>query len=302
MITIIITSYDEPNATIKAIQSVLSQDYEGEKQIIVAEPFEDNIWEFEAAFPNSQIIYYQDEGKGKSHTLNFLLKKYSSNNTNDLFIFTDGDVYLEKESLKNIIEIFNDQTIGIACGRPVSDNERTTMMGYWSHLLFDEMNKTRIKLSQEKQFFEVTGYLFAMRKGIITKFESEASEDNVLPLLFWKKEYKIGYAEKAKVHVLNPTTYKDWILQKKRNIKGHIALQKLSIDAPRKNTFYGEAMRGIKLFFSYPRNPRETYWTIIAMIARLHVWILAFYETKIKKEKYKDGWREEITESTRPLD
>lgn len=303
MIHIIITSYDEPKSTIKAIQAILEQDIPQEYKIIVAEPFEDNIWEIEAAFPgNKNIEYYQDEGKGKSNTLNKLLKKYSSKNLNDIIIFTDGDVYLDDKAIKNLASVFEDSEIGIACGHPVSDNPRNTMLGYWSHLLFDEMNYTRIKLAQEKQFFEVTGYLFAMRNGVFNSFESEASEDNVLPLLFWQKGYKIGYAEDAKVHVLNPQHYKDWILQKKRNIKGHIALQRVKIKAPRKNTFLGEAKRGIRLFFSYPRNPKESFWTLTAMFARLHAWVIAYYETKIKKQKYKDGWREEITETTRPLD
>ena len=110
--------------------------------------------------------------------------------------------------------------------------------------------------------------------------------------------YKINYNENACAYVLNPKNFRDWVLQKKRNIKGHISLGKFfKDDIKRKNTMMGEAIRGLYVF-SYPRNIKEFFWGVELLFARLYIWLSAYYEVYFKKQEYKDGWREEETEST----
>ncbi|HLC58128.1 MAG TPA: glycosyltransferase family 2 protein [Candidatus Nanoarchaeia archaeon] len=303
MITIIITSYREPKSTQKAIDSFLQQNIPKPFKIIVADPFP----EIEELILNQyknhpEVEYFEDPDQGKSFALNLLLKKSWSSNPEDILIFTDGDVYTSNNSVHEILSQFKDKETGIVCGHPTTINPRTNKFGYWSHLLFDEMNKTRKALAQNKEFFEVSGYLFAMRNSIIKEFPIAASEDNVLPIMFWQQGYKVGYAEQALVYVMNPQNKQDWINQKKRNIKGHIALSSLFPDFKRrKNTMLGESLRGLKILFSYPRSIKEFFWTISLMFARLQVWRLAKQESKSRQ--YQDGWRGEAeTPTTRILD
>ncbi len=177
------------------------------------------------------------------------------------------------------------------------------MYGYWSHLLLAEMNKTRYAAHKKAEFFEMSGYLFAFRNGIMKKFPEGASEDNVIPTLFYNNGYRIAYAEEARVQVLNPQNFKDWVTQKKRNIKGHMSLDsQVKVTKQRKNTFLGEAKRGLNFVFTYAKGPKQTYWMSRLMAARLWVWGLAYYEVLVKKEEYQDGWRVEETKSTSPLD
>jgi len=301
MMHIIITSYGEPKATTRAIKAFLDQKIPDDYKIIVADPFpeiEEIILNDFKDYP--QVEYFEDPDEGKSKALNIIFDMIYSKNKNDLIISTDGDVFVGSNSVKEIVDSFKDPEIGIVCGKVASENSKEDKYGYWSHLLFDEMNSTRRKLSEKKEFLEVSGYLFAMRNGIIKKFPLHASEDNVLPLLFWKKGYKIGFVPEAEVHVLNPQNFKDWIIQKKRNIKGHIALKKIKEleGVKRKNTLFQEAFRGLKVLFFYPKNIKEFYWTVILMFARLYVWSSAIFE----KKKYSDGWRVEETKSTRMMD
>src|SRR3989338_10132599 len=172
----------------------------------------------------TDVEYFEDPDKGKSFALNLILKKIYSNNKNDIIIFTDGDVYVSENAVKEILNQFKDESIGIVCGHPVSLNPRNNKFGYWSHLLFDVFNENRKKFARNKEFFEASGYLFAIRNSIIKEFPIGASEDNVLAIMFWEKNYKVGYAENALVYVMNPGNCEDWVAQKKRNIKGHIAL------------------------------------------------------------------------------
>ena len=302
MLHIIITSYNEPNSTLEAIRRIKSQDIPIGCKIIVSDPFPEIKKLIKEKHPDIKFILDLDEGKSKA--LNRIIKKIYSENKDDIIIFTDGDVFLEDLAISSITKLFTDKKVGLACGHPISMNKKSNKFGYWSHILFNEMNKTRKKSHKNKEFFELTGYLFAMRNGIIKEFPLDASEDNVIPLLFSEKGYKIAYAEDARVLVLNPQNFKDWIIQKKRNIKGHLALSsEVKIkNKKRKNTFIGEASRGLKFVWQHADNPKHTIWITQLLLARLYVWILASYEVYIQKNNYSDGWRVEETKSTSPLD
>jgi len=297
MMHVIITAYEEPKATEQAVNALLNQETKEKFKVIVTDPFPE-VEEFIINKFSDKVEFILDEGEGKSYALNMILRRFYSENKDDILIFTDGDVYTGKTAIQFIVDGFKDPEIGVICGKPVSLNPRNNKFGFWSQLLFTEMDKTRKRLSSKKEFFEASGYLFAIRNGVLTEFPTEASEDNVIPILFWKKGYKIKYVP-AEVFVLNPQNKKDWLNQKKRNIKGHIALQKIfqSEIIGRKNTFFGEAFRGVAIFFTFPKNPKEFFWTIELMFMRLQAWKLAS-----KEKDYKDGWREEEIGSTKPLD
>ena len=303
MIHIIITSYNEPKATERAVNTFLNQNIPKPFKIIVADPFPEVKDFIKEKFSNhKEVEFYLDPGEGKSIVLNMIFEEIYSEDKNDIIISTDGDVYVNDIAIKEILDSFKDSKVGVVACHPVSINDRNNKYGYWSHLLLDEMNRTRKKSSSKEEFFELSGYLFGMRNGVIKEFPTQASEDNVIPRLFWEKGYKINYNENACAYVLNPKNFRDWVLQKKRNIKGHISLGKFfKDDIKRKNTFFGEALRGLYVF-SYPKSIKEFFWGVELLIARLYIWLSAYYEVYFKKQEYKDGWREEETESTKPLD
>jgi poly-beta-1,6-N-acetyl-D-glucosamine synthase len=292
MINIVITTYGELNSITQAVDAFLKQLPKNAK-IVVVDPFEKTRKLIEEKY-KKKVEFFLDIGEGKSTALNLVLENYYSKDKDDIFIFSDGDVFVEENTIRELLDQFKDKKIGLVCGHPVGLNKLDNMLGFWGNLAFSEMNKTRRELAKKKEFFEVSGYLFAMRNGVIRYFPTEASEDNVIPTLFWKKGYKIGYSEDAIVYVKSPEKISEWIMQKKRNIKGHLAL-KDQVDTlkSRKNTIFGEALRGIKFLFSYPNNLKEFYWYIGMALGRLYAWILAIYETKVRRKKYTDGWREE---------
>jgi len=133
-------------------------------------------------------------------------------------------------------------------------------------------------------------------------FPLETSEDSIIPYLFWKQGYKIKYAPKAEVYVINPQNWKDFKLQKIRNIKAHENLNKIAPDMPRTKSLKNEIKQGTLFALLYPRNLREVFFTIPLFATRLYIYLQAFYETKLKNKKYNDGWRKEETKSTRGMD
>lgn len=293
MIYVIITSYGEPVSTIRAVKSFLHQQIK--QKIIVVDPFPKTEFLLTAEFgDNENVEFFLDPGEGKSYALNILLEKIYSKNTDDIIILTDGDVYVSENSVQKIVDAFQDEKVGCVTGKPVSLDEKRKMFGYWSHLLFEGINNVRKELSQKENFLECSGYLFAIRNGVLQGFPLDASEDSIIPYLFFKKGYKIKYIDEAEVYVSNPSNWKEWKKQKIRNIKGHENLNKLTKDMPRTKSFFNEVKKGTFFALSYPKTVKEQYWTFLLFGARSYIYLKAFYDIKLKKKKYEDGWRAEL--------
>lgn len=301
MINIIITSYKEPKSTIRAVKAFLNQKIKQEYKIIVADPFEEVGEYLYKNVKNKNIEFFLDPGEGKSYALNLIFEQIYSENKDDIIILTDGDVYVSENSVSEILKKFEDKKIGCVTGKPVSLDNRDNKYGLWAGVVFDGVDKVRKRLSDEKKFFECSGYLFAIRNGVLTEFPLETSEDSIIPYLFWKKGYLVSYADKAEVYVKNPSNWKDWVNQKVRNIKGHENLNKIAPDMPRTKSLFNEIKEGAFFAIRQPKSAKEFLWVLELYFARLYIYFKAFKELR-KKKTYSDGWRENPTESTKTLD
>ena len=284
MISVLITSYNEPTSVGKALQAFLNQTYSGSYEILVSSP-DDATASVAMSFDSVKV--YKDKGVGKNYALNLLFKKAKG----DIVVLSDGDVFVDKDALKNLIEHFNDKTVGVVAGRPVSLNNRNTMMGYWSHVLFDAgAHMIRKKLFNAGKFIECSGYLFAFRNNIIQQIPFDVAEDSIIPYLFYRKGYKIAYAEGALVFVKNPLSLNEWVKQKKRTAKGHVNLKNHFSEFPYVKSFGNEIKYGTYAALSYPITLKEFLWTIPLFLARLFVWLSLFYDIKIKKDEFIGKW------------
>ena len=157
-------------------------------------------------------------------------------------------------------------------------------------------------MSDNKEFFECSGYLFAIRKSVILDFPMETSEDSIIPFLFWKKGFLVKYIPEAEVFVKNPDNWKDWTAQKIRNIKAHENLSKIAPDMPRTKTLWNEIKEGTFFAISQIRSFKQLFWIIQYFPARLYLYLKAFSQLR-KKAGYQDGWRgQDNIESTKTLD
>ncbi|MEK6760744.1 MAG: glycosyltransferase [Nanoarchaeota archaeon] len=301
MIDIIITSYNEPKSTLKAVNIFLNQKIESDFRVTVIDPFPEVGDFLKKNVKNKKFKFFLDPGEGKNEALSMIFQEYFSTNKNDFFILSDGDVYVSDNAVSEILKKFEDPKVGFASGKPVPVDSRENKYGYWSNLLFSGIDKVRKKLSIRKQFFQGTGYLSAIRKGIIFEVPLGSADDVLIPYLIWKKGYRVEYADMAEVYVKNPSNWKDWVNQKVRNIKGHENIKNVAPDMPRTKSFFNEIKEGFLFTLTYPKNFMERIWTIELYFARLFVYAKAFKEIRQKKA-YKDGWRETEIKSTRMLD
>jgi len=293
-ITLLITAFDEPNIR-KTIESALNQKTKYDYDIIISAPDKETLdIAKEYAKKNKNLTVIKDPGKGKSLALNLAFSKIDS----DFLILTDGDVYLNKNIVEEIITLFLDPEIGCVSGKPVPQESKTSKYGFWAHFLFDSAHKIRKQAFKSNSFIECSGYLFAFRKNRIKKIPIDVAEDTVVPYLLWQKGYKIGYAEKAEVYVKNADNWKDWLKQKTRTHKSHEKLD-MYVDTrtiPKVKTFKTES-KGIFWLVRYPENLKEFIWIQQLAISRLLTWIKYYLDTTFLKKHYRDGW--ERVESTK---
>lgn len=295
MISIVITAFKEPKTIGKAIESIINQEIIERYELYVVAPDKETL-DISKKYQkkNRRIKLFKDPGKGKSYALNLLISKLKGG----VIIFTDGDVFVSNNSIKEILEIFKDKRVGCVTGRPIPLNSRDNMFGYWSHLLCYAAHKMRLKRDKEDKFLECSGYLWAFRNNTIRKIPRETAEDTIVPYLFWKKNYKIKYAPKAEVFVKFPLNLHDFVDQKKRTAKGHEALANyVNIKKiPRMKSLKNEILESYELFI-YPKNINEVLWTFLLFPLRLYIWILVFFHYYLKKDIRVDGWQ--ATKSTK---
>jgi cellulose synthase/poly-beta-1,6-N-acetylglucosamine synthase-like glycosyltransferase len=289
MISILITAYKEANSIGKAIERFLGEDLE-EFEIIVAAPDKETLDVVKKySEKDKRIIGVEDEGAGKPAALNLLFSKAKGK----ILVLSDGDVYIEKGAVRKLVAHFKDEKVGAVSSRPVSVDDRKTMLGYWSHLLTNAgAHITRLDRVREGKFIVCSGYLFAMRNIVKKVPEDALADDAVISYMVWNKDYKIEYESEAIVYVKYPTTFSDWMLQKIRSAGGYTQLHKyFGNNFPVMRSFGREVVFGWYKALRYATTVKELYWTIILFFARLYLWINVFLKIKVMKKSFADTWK-----------
>ena len=284
MFSVIITTNQESKTLPKAIKSALGSIYYYHQQaqdfeILVVGPDQETekiVNEFSKKYPS--VRYLKDKGRGKPAALNLAFKAA----TGKILILTDGDVWINQSSIKEILQSLKKSKVGAVTGQPISINSAHNLFGYWSHFLTDAAHQMRLK----SKIFPCSGYLYAFRNIISSVPENSLAEDAVITQLIREKGYQIAYNPQAKVYVKYPDNLKDWLSQKIRSTGGYTQKQ-----SGGERNFGQEILAGIKLFFIYPKNTKEFFWTILLYLARVYLWSMIFYQLKIKKKKFANIWQ-----------
>jgi cellulose synthase/poly-beta-1,6-N-acetylglucosamine synthase-like glycosyltransferase len=292
MISIIITTFKEPKTLPRAIESILDEDIPDSELIVVAPDeetekivkiFFDRLSANNRREQNISIKYLKDKGVGKPAALNLAFKEAGG----EILVLTDGDVFIERGAIKKLLKYFTNGKVGAVSGRPVSINQRGNIFGYWSHFLTDAADYLRRKKAKIGDYLVCSGYLYAIRNIIKKIPEDTLIEDSVISQMIWQKGYEIAYEPEARVYVKYPDNFKDWIKQKIRTTGGYsqkFKIKNSKLKTPVMRSFRKEIGDGIKLLFTYPKNFKEFWWTILLYLARLYLWILILWQITFFKK------------------
>lgn len=295
MISVIITAFHEEKTIGRAIKSFLNQ--KGHDFEIIGVCPDDATANVIKSYSkiDKRVKFLRDPHKGKPSALNLAFGKARG----DIILLTDGDVYSSNNSVSELLAPFSNPKIGAVAGRPVSVSPRGTMLGFWSHILTNIAHELRVKSYKNKRFIHCTGYLYAIRKGIVHSVPNNAlADDGYISHKIFDSGYLIGYAPKAEVYVKYPDNFSDWVKQKKRSTGGYNQLKELGINDRDKRSFFWESM-GFWRVLKFSRDFREFFWSLMLLLSRLYLWILIYRDVNMNKDKLfgAHGW--ERIESTK---
>lgn len=292
-VSLIITSKNEPLLVARAIKSAgrqLSDKYDYEILVIAPDaPTRAAARQCGREFGfNLRVLSDPVKARvpGKPAALNLAFSKCSG----DYILLTDGDVYLDKYAVKNLLKKFSDPRVGIVSGRIVPVNNRSSMLGYWAHLLsFVGAHRHKVAKAREQKFFGASGYFYGLRRQAVVCLPENSLDDAVLSALVYQKGFRIAYAKNARVLVVFPTTLSDWYKQKVRNLVGNIKMRTdLNLESDR--TVTKEAREGLVGSLRYARNWREGFWTMGLLGARLFTWLRAYWISNVQKAVFMKTW------------
>lgn len=313
MVSVIITSWKEPNTIGKCIKCIADGEYSGIPklfEILQVSPDTETLDEgkrvaSELRLSSKEYIQIRDPQKGKPYALGLAIKKAKGN----VLIFTDGDTYFEKDAIKYLLQPFKDPEIFGVSGRPVSIDSRKNMMGYWGHLLSDSADvrrreKMEIVEGEEyyksgSSFFPLSGYIMATRNIDFNIPPNVLSDDAYISYHIRNLNKEIAYAPLAKCYVKYPTTLSDYYKQKVRSLGGYIQLKRFGIfkrDTQSRSICI--ELRYTLFVLKYAKNIKELLWSIYLFPIRGITWLKIYWNRLIlKKDMPKSGW--ERIESTK---
>ena len=100
MITIIITSFKEPQSVGKAIEAVLANKIKEKYELLVAAPDKETGAVIQSySRKHKQVKYFKDKGRGKANALNELFQRAKG----DILILTDGDVFMSTNAISALL-------------------------------------------------------------------------------------------------------------------------------------------------------------------------------------------------------
>jgi cellulose synthase/poly-beta-1,6-N-acetylglucosamine synthase-like glycosyltransferase len=163
-------------------------------------------------YPKVKLII-QNERKGKSSAINLFLREAK----NDLLVIESADTIPSKHAVEKLVNPLRNPLIGMTGGRPTPMDEKSTMVGFAVHLLWD-MHHQLAKYSPK------LGEMIAFRRVFKAIPPESAVDEASIEALVKQAGLQCLYVADAIVYNRGPKTLCDFIKQRKRIAIGHLWL------------------------------------------------------------------------------
>ena len=219
-ITVIIPAHNEEKYIANAIESVLSADFNGKKQIIVVDDGSiDRTYEIASKFKKNGVRVIKTRHLGKSSSLNTALR-YAKG---DIIAVIDGDSYIQKDALRMLTKELERKDVVAATGI-VKVKNRKKFICMWIHIEQLYNSLMRLLLSKIDANIVTPGPLSMYRRKELMQvggFSTKGfSEDIDVTIRLIRKGYKIGFAEGAVAETNMPYDAKGFLRQRTRFARG----------------------------------------------------------------------------------
>jgi hypothetical protein len=158
-------------------------------------------------------LLVEPQRTGKAGAINLLLRE----STEPIVVVVGGDVIFASGSLCKLLEPFVDPSVGMTGARPVPTNARTGVVGNAVHLLWDMHHE--ISLSKPK-----LGEAVAFRRVLSTIDPTTLVDEATMEHTILSKGLQLRYVPGAVVRNRGPETLREFLAQRARIYRGHLAL------------------------------------------------------------------------------
>ncbi len=218
-VTFITIAYNEEDYIKDKIENSFSIDYPSDKFeiIIVSDGSTDKTAVIAVQYQNNGIKFLKfNVRRGKASCLNDAVSAARG----ELLVFSDANVYYDKDAIRKLVRNFQDKRIGAVTGevRYVLDKNSTNQ----GEGLYEKYERfLRIKESNLYSLVGVNGAMYAIRRNLYVPLKKDIITDDFLVALnIIAKGYRIAYEPDAKGIEMILTSAKDEFRRKVRIIAG----------------------------------------------------------------------------------
>jgi cellulose synthase/poly-beta-1,6-N-acetylglucosamine synthase-like glycosyltransferase len=217
LISVVVPAYNEEEMVGKCIESLLTQDYKGQMEIIVVnDGSTDDTLEIIKKYPVTLIDLKENAGKANALNRGIEFAK------GEIIIFTDSDSFMAKEAISAVIRRFNfDSDIKMVAGNVrINDAGKKGLVTQYQRIEYKlEQELTRHLQSLTGQILVSPGPITAVRRDVLdeVKFSDKTVvEDADFTVNVLKRKMKAVQETNAVVYTNAPETIKAWHKQRKR--------------------------------------------------------------------------------------
>lgn len=195
-ITLFVAAYNEKDYVDEKIKNALELDYPKEKihHLWVTDGSNDGTPEYLKKY-NFVKVLHKDQRNGKIAAMNRGMKYVET----PIVIFSDGNTLLSKDSIKKIVEKFENPIVGCVAGeKKISEKNKDDAASsgegmYWKYESYIKKMDSELNSS-----IGAAGELFAIRTQLFEEVEGDTLVDDfIISLRIAMKGYKVKYAPGA---------------------------------------------------------------------------------------------------------
>jgi cellulose synthase/poly-beta-1,6-N-acetylglucosamine synthase-like glycosyltransferase len=204
-VTILIAAYNEERDIEKTIKNKLDLDHPKEKLeiIVISDGSTDKTDEIVRRYEGEAVrLIRQEPRAGKTSALNMAVPLAKG----EIIAFSDANSLWQKSALLNLVQNFNDPSVGYVSGKMVYTNPDGSMVGDGCTAYMKYENQLREFETRIGSVVGVDGGIDAIRKNLYQHMNPDQLPDFVLPLKVVQQGYRVVYEPEA---ILREASLKD---------------------------------------------------------------------------------------------
>ncbi|MFI8622107.1 glycosyltransferase [Marinomonas sp. NPDC078689] len=195
-IAIVVPSHNEEKVIESKLLNHLDLDYPKDrfKIVVLDDTSSDETFaiasRLQAHYPDMIEVFQVFDGKGKTHAINTLMPTLDC----DIVVFSDANVYLKQDALKQVSNVFLDSEIGGVAGQLSYINEGVNGSAYSNGLYWRYEEYIKECESNTGSMMGADGSIFAIRKALYRQLDTSILDDFSTSIGTICQGYRLAYS------------------------------------------------------------------------------------------------------------